>query len=163
VLVSHQILRVLKDSPEPLTTGQLVERTGVRETQTYLPLFRLREAGTIIRKTNDAGKYVYAIDNSVINCLPEYKLEQPPAAVTPKPKKKVGRPKGSAGKPKMTPEQTNHLLSIVSENIQKHGVVKKWVSEEEHTQVKKKMEAYEKQWLDSLAVIDYLERKLKGQ
>jgi hypothetical protein len=159
VLVSDKIIAALKDSDKPLNTVQICERTGVSIPQTYLPLFRLRQAGTITRERNEVGHLVYAIDNSVINSLPEYKLEQPPAAVTPKPKKKVGRPKGSAGKPKMTPEQTNHLLSIVSENIQKHGVVKKWVSEEEHTQVKKRMEAYEKQWLDALAVIDYLERK----
>ena len=164
MLVSHQILRVLKDSPEPLTTGQLVERTGVRETQTYLPLFRLREAGTIIRKTNDAGKYVYAIDNSVINSLPEYKLEQPPAAVAPKPKKKVGRPKGSTGKPKAKPAKAEipapkpPTLADVAKFV--HG---SWVTVAEHEAVKTKMEAYEKQWLDSLAVIDYLERKLKGQ
>ena len=158
MLVSHQILRVLKDANEPLTTKQIVERTGVRETQTYLPLFRLAEAGTITRDRNGEGKYTYTIDNTVINSLPDRPLAAPP-----KPKKKVGRPLGSKTKPKMTPEQTNHLLSIVSENIQKHGVVKKWVSEEEHARVKKQRDAYEKQWLDSLAVIDYLERKIKGQ
>jgi len=158
VLVSHQILRVLKDSPEPLTTGQLVERAGVRETQTYLPLFRLWEAGTIIRKTNDAGKYVYAIDNSVINSLPEYKLEQPPAAVAPKPKKKVGRPLGSTKKPQPLPAPKPPTLAEVAKFV--HG---SWVTVAEHESVKKQRDAYEKQWLDSLAVIDYLERKFKGQ
>jgi hypothetical protein len=38
-----------------------------------------------------------------------------------------------------------------------------WVTVAEYEAVKKQRDAYEKQWLDSLAVIDYLERKFKGQ
>lgn len=157
MLISHQIIRALKDANEPLTNKQIVERTGVRETQTYLPLFRLAEAGTITRDRNGEGKYTYTIDNTVINSFPDRPLAAPP-----KPKKKVGRPLGSKAKPKMTPEQTNHLLNIVSENIQKHGVVKKWVSEEEHTRIKDRAHEYEKRWLDALAVISYLEKKQRA-
>ena len=152
MLVSDKIIAALKDSDKPLTTMQLVERAGVRISQTYLPLFRLRQAGTITQEKNAEGHLAYAIDNSVINSLPAPKVDAP------KPKKKLGRPKGSTKKPQPTPAPTTVTLSEVSKFVRGS-----WVTTAEHEAVKKQRDAYEKQWLDALAVIDYLERKLKGQ
>ena len=152
MLVSDKIIAALKDSDKPLTTMQLVERTGVTIQQTYLPLFRLTEAGTIPRSRNADNHYIYAIDNSVINSLPAPKVD------VPKPKKKLGRPKGSTKKPQPISAPTSPTLAEVAKFV--HG---SWVTVAEHESVKKQRDAYEKQWLDSLAVIDYLERKLKGQ
>lgn len=144
MLVSEKIIAALKDSDKPLTTLELVKRTGVTVPQTYLPLFRLKQAGTITRNQNGEGHYIYAIDNTVINSNPAPKTDAP------KPKKKVGRPLGSTTKPKLVEEKAKAPVSS-------------WVTTAVYEALKKKTEAYEKQWLDSLAVIDYLERKLKGQ
>ena len=158
MLVSDKIIAALKDSNEPLTALELVKRTGISITQTYLPLFRLKQAGTITRNQNGEGHYIYAIDNTVINSNPA------PKTYAPKPKKKVGRPLGSTKKPQTAPAPstapapTTTTLANIAKFV--HG---SWVTTAEHESVKKRMEAYEKQWLDSLAVIDYLERKLKGQ
>lgn len=152
MLVSEKIIAALKDSDKPLTTLELVKRTGVTLPQTYLPLFRLKQAGTITRNQNGEGHYIYAIDNSVINSNPA------PKSDAPKPKKKVGRPLGSTAKPKTVPAPTPPTLAEVAKFV--HG---SWVTVAEYESVKKQRDAYEKQWLDSLAVIDYLERKFKGQ
>ena len=152
MLVSEKIIAALKDSDKPLTTLELVKRTGVTLPQTYLPLFRLKQAGTITRNQNGEGHYIYAIDNSVINSNPA------PKSDAPKSKKKVGRPLGSTKKPQPLPAPKPPTLAEVAKFV--HG---SWVTVAEYEAVKKKMEAYEKQWLDSLAVVDYLERKLKGQ
>ena len=152
MLVSEKIIAALKDSDKPLTTLELVKRTGVTLPQTYLPLFRLKQAGTITRNQNGEGHYIYAIDNSVINSNPA------PKSDAPKPKKKVGRPLGSTTKPKTVPAPTPPTLAEVAKFV--HG---SWVTVAEYESVKKQRDAYEKQWLDSLAVIDYLERKFKGQ
>jgi hypothetical protein len=153
VLVSDKIIAALKDSDKPLNTVQICERTGVSIPQTYLPLFRLRQAGTITRERNEVGHLVYAIDNTVINSIPAPK-EDKPTVVAPKPKKKLGRPKGSTKKPQPTPAPTTVTLSEVSKFVRGS-----WVSTAEHEAVKNQRDAYEKQWLDALAVIDYLERK----
>jgi hypothetical protein len=152
VLVSEKIIAALKDSDKPLTTLELVKRTGVTLPQTYLPLFRLKQAGTITRNQNGEGHYIYAIDNSVINSNPA------PKSDAPKPNKKVGRPLGSTKKPQPLPAPKPPTLAEVAKFV--HG---SWVTVAEHESVKKQRDAYEKQWLDSLAVIDYLERKFKGQ
>ena len=152
MLVSEKIIAALKDSDKPLTTLELVKRTGVTLPQTYLPLFRLKQAGTITRNQNGVGHYIYAIDNSVINSNPA------PKSDAPKPKKKVGRPLGSTAKPQPLPAPKPPTLAEVAKFV--HG---SWVTVAEYESVKKQRDAYEKQWLDSLAVIDYLERKFKGQ
>jgi hypothetical protein len=148
VLVSEKIIAALKDSDKPLTTLELVKRTGVTVPQTYLPLFRLKQAGTITRNQNGEGHYIYAIDNTVINSNPAPKTDAP------KPKKKVGRPKGSTKKPQPTPALTSPTLGEISKFVRGS-----WVNTAEHERVQAQRDAYEKQWLDALAVIDYLERK----
>jgi len=148
VLVSDKIIAALKEADKPLNTVQICERTGVRISQTYLPLFRLKQAGTITQEKNAEGHLAYAIDNSVINSIPAPKEDAP------KLKKKLGRPKGSTKKPQPTPAPTSPTLGEISKFVRGS-----WVTSAEHEAVKKQRDAYEKQWLDALAVIDYLERK----